>query len=456
MSLSDSEDPIWEKFRHKSITDLPEKLKIYYRNLEASDVFQLKKRAESNDYPKEARNVMKLMRGKDGLDKAMKVYKTHSLVIDLLFKDMSCRNGIDFLLLEIAELEAQMITGYSVDLNTSNVKEVSMKTIFSNVQKWVGKQEVQLYDKLRLILLWFVTFGGSTTKVMADNLFKCCKPELPQEMKRLIAQLHKLAVPINSKSQTSEEKKQREVERARVHKRAYQLENKNDQRLRKTETELRDILYRHSDGTLDSVNEYIWLDPLGKGLMPLEFRTEGGDAPVWYGNENAGAETKKTKGHGRNVSIGTSLRTRRMPGLSKRLAMPVKESGRPGGAESKRADIADTPEDEHKKLQGGRIIVLMLGGATFAETKDAYEMMNKTGREVIMCTTGMLTPLMFTESLKKMQPYEPKFEEGDTVRIGSGGKVFTIKRVIREERSYILKDGSKHHEDVLEEVEGED
>jgi hypothetical protein len=424
MSLSDSEDPIWEKFRHKSITDLPGKLKIYYRNLETSDVFQLKKRAEANDYPKEARNVMKLMRGKDGLDKAMKVYKNHSLVIDLLFKDMTCRNGIDFLLLEIAELEAQMITGYAVDANTSHIKEVSMKTIFSNVQKWIGKPEVQFDDKLRLILLWFVTFGGSTTRDMATNLFLCCDPKLPSEMETLIPQLSWLNVPINSSSQTSEKKKQREVERARVHKRAYQLEKKNEQRLRKTETALKDILYRHSDGTLDSVNEYIWLDPLGKGLMPPEFRTEGGDAPVWYGNENAGAETKRTKGHERNVSKGTSLRTRRMPTLDfdgkkhhgimgNSITKRDMTSDRHTGAESKRGDIADIPGDEHKKLQGGRIIVLMLGGATFAETKDAYEMMNKTGREVIMCTTGMLTPLMFTESLKNMQRVDDFDDEQD-------------------------------------------
>jgi hypothetical protein len=44
----------------------------------------------------------------------------------------------------------------------------------------------------------------------------------------------------------------------------------------------------------------------------------------------------------------------------------------------------------------------MLGGATFAETKDAYTIMNETGREIIMCTTGMLTPVMFTESLRNM------------------------------------------------------
>lgn len=62
----------------------------------------------------------------------------------------------------------------------------------------------------------------------------------------------------------------------------------------------------------------------------------------------------------------------------------------------------------------------------------------------------------FRESELAEPRYEPKFEEGDTVRIGSGGKVFTIKKVIRGEGSYILNDRSKHHEDVLEEVEDED
>ena len=62
----------------------------------------------------------------------------------------------------------------------------------------------------------------------------------------------------------------------------------------------------------------------------------------------------------------------------------------------------------------------------------------------------------FRESELAEDQSKPKFNEGDTVRIGSGGKVFTIKKVIREEGSYILNDGSKHHEDVLEEVEDED
>ena len=59
----------------------------------------------------------------------------------------------------------------------------------------------------------------------------------------------------------------------------------------------------------------------------------------------------------------------------------------------------------------------------------------------------------FRESELGEARYEPKFNEGDSVRIGSGDTVFKIKKVIREEGSYILSDGTKHHEDELEEVE---
>ena len=34
--------------------------------------------------------------------------------------------------------------------------------------------------------------------------------------------------------------------------------------------------------------------------------------------------------------------------------------------------------------------------------KDAYDIMESTGREVLVCTTGMLTPIMFTEQIRKM------------------------------------------------------
>lgn len=63
---------------------------------------------------------------------------------------------------------------------------------------------------------------------------------------------------------------------------------------------------------------------------------------------------------------------------------------------------------------------------------------------------------IFRESELGEPRYEPKFDQGDSVHIGSGGTVFKIKKVIREEGSYILSDGTKHHEDELEEVEEEE
>ena len=49
--------------------------------------------------------------------------------------------------------------------------------------------------------------------------------------------------------------------------------------------------------------------------------------------------------------------------------------------------------------------------------------------------------------------YEPEFEKGDEVVFG--GEVYTIKKVVRSRKSYILNNGAEVHENLLNSTEDE-
>ena len=53
-------------------------------------------------------------------------------------------------------------------------------------------------------------------------------------------------------------------------------------------------------------------------------------------------------------------------------------------------------------LSGARTLVLMVGGVTFGESKAVHTLMKETGRELVMLTTGFLTPLAFCDQIRKM------------------------------------------------------
>ena len=53
---------------------------------------------------------MKFWRTKDATGKKLKFYKQHHTLAQLLFNDMKSRNGVNELLLDISELEAQITT----------------------------------------------------------------------------------------------------------------------------------------------------------------------------------------------------------------------------------------------------------------------------------------------------------------------------------------------------------
>jgi len=417
MSLSDMDDPIWVQFRHQNINTVPPKLNDWFNTFRQTEAYKLLESVQRNDHPKQARKIMTLMRTKDATQKVLNVYTQHTTVVDLLIKDMKERNGKKMLLLEIAELESQLITGYAVD--DGNIRDVSMNKIREKLKDLLSAAEVPTSDKLRLILLWFVVFGGSTTRDAANKIFASCEPRLPSTMESIVPQLSWLNVAINSSSQSKEQKKMLSVERARIHKRAYQLEKENVTVIRCMESKLKDILQRHIDGTLDSVKEYAWYDPVGVNT-PVEFQDANGNAPPWYGQDSSTSVTinsNKSKGHSRGKSLGPSSRVSGGASLRKHKLGGTKQSSlKFGGGGLNLTGIAQSsPErnrDESKSkessesierpLKGGRIILLMLGGGTFAEMKDAYQMMKSTGREILVCTTGMLTPIMFTDALRRM------------------------------------------------------
>lgn len=57
-------------------------------------------------------------------------------------------------------------------------------------------------------------------------------------------------------------------------------------------------------------------------------------------------------------------------------------------------------------MTGPRILVFIVGGATFSEMRTGYEMTAKLNREVIIMSTHILTPNLFIEQLRSLKKFE--------------------------------------------------
>ena len=246
---------------------------------------------------------------------------------------------------------------------------------------------------VNFLIYRFVTFGGSTTRDAANQIFQACEPKLPSSMESIVPQLSWLNVAINSSSQSSTQSKAAKIERNRIHKRTQVLEKSNQSAIRILETKLKDVLTRHIDATLSSKTEYLWSDPVGVNT-PLEFQEENGNAPDWYINQNSNTDSNnvtttssspnkstplKTHKRGKSLGVrgnmsggGRSLRSKKLGGGggSLKFGGGMNLGGAASSKTESHSDSKTKNENENvkiiKPIKGGRIILMLLGGATFA------------------------------------------------------------------------------------------
>ena len=173
LSLSDTDDPIWMKFRHQLMTGIGPKLHAWFNEYKSTEAYKIYEEAKNSPL-NQTRKIMTFMRTKDATNKILKTYKQHCTVVKLLVDDM--KDVDNKKLLEIAEVEGQIITGYSV-VNGA-LRDISMSKIKINMIALLSKEEVVLSEKLRLILLWFVTFGGETSRSDAQKIVDACVPRM--------------------------------------------------------------------------------------------------------------------------------------------------------------------------------------------------------------------------------------------------------------------------------------
>lgn len=80
---------------------------------------------------------------------------------------------------------------------------------------------------------------------------------------------------------------------------------------------------------------------------------------------------------------------------------------RPGAhPEPSWASRGRSKRDENTTL-GPRLVVFVIGGATYSELKCAYELSKSSQREVVIGSTSMLTPYQFITNLKKFKKLDP-------------------------------------------------
>ena len=444
MSLSNPKDEIWRLYRHSHVVSLPQLLSEWYREFSQTEEFKLLDRMKSGgkNRPEKTRKLMKLLRTKDITGLKLKLYKQHHSVAQLLFNDLKSRNGVDELLLGLSELEAQIITGVEVSMDSGVPRAVSESKIRARLCSELHRPEVQSSDKLRLILLWFISFGGSTTQMQADEIFGACDPELPISMKRIIPKLAWLSVDINSSGQTKTKLKHRTAVRAKMTEEALKLEKVNTLRTRHLKTNLENTLTRHLDKTLDSVKEYEWHDPFGPPPPPPEFAMEDMDnTPAWYkegklqqklnGKSKTAITSSSTNATSNTIEGGKSLRRHRLQmsiggedasgnGLRFGKGATLKFGGQKNltrqhnRVESKNKNVSSITTTQSMN-EGARTLVLMVGGATFGESKGVHQLMKERRQEMILLTTGFLTPLAFCDQLRRMGTDEDGSDEDDVL-----------------------------------------
>ena len=399
MHFNNEEDQIWTLNRHKHISQLGDALRDWKTEFHASEEYQLLMKQKNGQLTR-SDEQMKVLRTSEETGRLSEMISRHFSIaqslIDLATE--TCDDDEGPLMFAISELEQQMITGVSVKRRT--VSTISDDKIRSNLMNQLGRLEVDMVNKKRLLLLWFINFGWKYSAASHDKVIASCEPALGEDGKKLCVYLAGyVVIPKHNVGIEKSEKKIWNSMRSSTQKRAKERENTNDLSTRLHEPKLIEIVRSHIEMEL-SKTEYPWHGPViwDMETKKLTLPEAKNPEPEWY------TKREGTASRGKSRRGGGSKNTKHRIGKS--LGKSIGKFNKGGEVSAVSAIAAAKVVDDVNvpgfKFEGARFIVCVFGGVTYPELRGLYDLMQEKRCEIIICATDILTPSHFLRSLRGM------------------------------------------------------
>ncbi|KAJ3216032.1 vacuolar sorting protein VPS33/slp1 [Dinochytrium kinnereticum] len=265
----------------------------------------------------------------------------------------------------LAAVEQDLATGETADGKIP-------KNIIINMGPLLDDPSIQAYDKLRLLILYIIAQEGIMD---ADRRRLLEASKLSLEDSQAITNLGLIGVKLTS---NSDKKKKKEANKYSYHTRTAE---KRKKKKKKGDDELPYDLSRYVP-----MVKYLLEEPLPEDI-------------------GSSKSTASAKSHSRaasnplqplpNAGNPYSLRTTRPSWATKA------KSTFSSGNDSSSVKMATAEEEEYRR-NGPRIILFMLGGATFSEIRACYEVMKESKRDILIGSTNLHNPTQYIRILKEL------------------------------------------------------
>eukprot|EP01027_Heterolobosea_sp_BB2_P007880 GEZU01011698.1.p1 GENE.GEZU01011698.1~~GEZU01011698.1.p1 ORF type:complete len:640 (-),score=194.46 GEZU01011698.1:182-2101(-) len=358
--MLDENDELWVQHRHSHISDTSQAIaKDFKEFVNTNKGAKLSKGGKDKDI-----QIKDLAEAVKDMPQYQAMIAKYSLHISMTQKCMDIFRKHN--LVRLAGQEQNMATGEDGEGNP-------VKNAITQLTTIVRDPQVTVEEKMRLVMAYIMTEGGmkeeQRVQLMEMGGFSI-------EQQNTIRNLIYLGVQV---SKANKEKRKALKRKSRAGKKdSVPFE------LSRFVPAIKDIAEEHLTDKL-STSEF----PYVKDPPPAGSRTS---------RSSVSSASSTTSSH--------SLRKPKTSAAGSTRASWASKRGDKGDKDSK----SKAPEIQTK---GPRLIIFMLGGATYSETRSAYELTKELKREVIIGATSLLTPATFLKKLSTLKADKNNNDDDD-------------------------------------------
>uniref|UniRef100_A0A7S1CFS3 Uncharacterized protein n=1 Tax=Bicosoecida sp. CB-2014 TaxID=1486930 RepID=A0A7S1CFS3_9STRA len=381
--MLDDNDPVWVELRHLHATKA---IKVSMAAVQAQSESASGKAAagglDGKDMGALAAVVQELATA--DRERQAKNVQHHRMITDMMDKFQKYR------LDDLALLEQQMATG--VD---GEGKAVNRSKLAKELDEWLSDDSgLSTERRARLLALYIISQGGIDN---AKGGMELLDNALDAEHVNGILNLVYLGVDVKAKKSKKEKDSRKDI--ALAAKRAQEAEFE---------------MSRFVPAIADRVAEHL-TDELSHEDFPYIFPPPA----VLEAEVGGGSGGGSGRDPGASAEVSSAAKSKRSNKTKHRWeaagarATPVAAAGE----EESKDVVADDPVG----FTGGRVIVFVIGGMTFSESRALTELSRQHGREIVFGSTSVLTPKLFLEQLNELKLMDEDSDDAGAARGGAGG-----------------------------------
>ncbi|KAG4086819.1 Sec1-like protein [Neocallimastix lanati (nom. inval.)] len=349
--ILDEKDNLWNKYRHTHIAEVSSEVSKQFNQFinENKAASSVAKGRQGGASLKELKDTIQ------ALPQYQEMKDKFSVHIDLCQRcnNIFSKNNLT----DIAKIEQNLITGVTAEGNIP-------KNIIMDMVPLLDSHSVDIYDKLRLLILYIICYDG----VPQEDLRKLVEhahmanPELD-----IISNFKYLGINLKS-NQLKDLKPKRGYDSMWEKEKVKRKLNKNDE----------EESYELSRYV--STLKYVIEDNIHNILNTTIFPAT--KEPATHKKPEVETNLK-----------GTSLRSTK-PSWAKKSADRDKQKDSGSPALSEKEDL---------RKRGPRTIIFVVGGLDYSEMRSVYELCNEYSRDVIIGSTHIITPVSYMKSIQQLK-----------------------------------------------------